>query len=115
MDSSISIYKATPQSDPLIKREINGCTEYALNGRDLAGEAVAAIEPELRHRWTLYWRQEARKASIALNGFAAVDEVMNFTANPRPYYPCPPELAVKIIWPSSEPEPALLVESCSKE
>lgn len=86
----------------MVRRSVNGSMETALNWRELADDAMIAIEPEVRRRWRAYWQE----AIICANTLLASDDVkslIHLVASPSWYYPCPPELAARAIWPSSEP------------
>lgn len=87
---------------PMIQRSVNGRIEVALNWRELADEAMNAIEPEVRRRWKEYWQETIARATVLLRS-DDTESLIYIEELPSSYYSCPPELEAKTIWPSSEP------------
>jgi hypothetical protein len=97
-------------SSPVIGRWVKGNFETALNWYDLKGEAHRAIKVEMGQRWRAYWQTCIQRAAIAENP-CSPNDLMNVVSTPDPYYPCPPELAAKAIWPTVIVPTHLMVEA----
>ncbi len=97
---STHIVKPTRSTPAMVQRSLNGQNQTAINWSQLATEAMAAIEPELRRRWTSYWESLERLSPIARNATDA-REMMAVPPRPSAYYACPAEIAARAIWPTT--------------
>jgi hypothetical protein len=97
---NVHIVKTVPGVLPMIQRWIAGRLETALNWRELSEEATRAIEPEARQRWRAYWESCKTQAAVANDAAATLDEMMKCVPFPSSYYPCPPQLAARALWPT---------------
>lgn len=104
----ISIYGSVGRA--FVARWNKGQQEDALNWAELSEEALQAIMPELRRRWSDYWQQCVQRASIAKESHDP-KEIMYEVPLPDPHYACPPEIAAKAIWRSVNERTLLVVES----
>jgi hypothetical protein len=105
---NVLIYKS--HSAPQVQRWCNGRQETALNWQELAHDAMCAIESELRRRWLAYWDTCTAQASVAHNT-SNINELMKIIRLPSEYYDCPVEIAARAIWPTSQPDMLLLVDT----
>jgi len=108
--SNVQIVKYISRSSAMVRRWCNGEYETALNWRELVDQAQQAIEPELRHRWTVYWQNCVARAAVAQNASNASDMMVTVTL-PLDYYSCPPEIAARAIWPTASHDALMLVEA----